>query len=66
MALPVDGNTSDGRIGQLAIDNRDALFLKDAFDIYGLALYMFGIEVIVNALGQFVSLVPGGSGSFFQ
>ena len=31
--------TSDGPIGQLAVDNRDTLFLDDAFDVYGLALY---------------------------
>ena len=61
VALPVKGNTPDGPIGQLAIDNLDALFLDNAFDVYGLALHELGIEVIVKALGQFVSLVPGGS-----
>ena len=66
MALPVDGNSSDGPVGQFAIDNRDALLLDEDFDVYGLALYLFGIEVSVKALGQFVSLVPGESGSFLQ
>ena len=34
VALPVKGNTSDGPIGQLAIDNLDASYLDDAFDVY--------------------------------
>ncbi len=66
VAFPVKGNTSDGPIGQLAVDNRDTLFLDYAFDVYGLALYRFGIDVIVKALGQFISLEPRGRGSFLQ
>ncbi len=64
VAFPVEDNTSDGLIGQLAIDNRDALFLDDAFDVYGLALCELGFETIVKALGQFVPLVPGETGGF--